>query len=140
MIYTYGDVSVTRVDINAETNFYLGNKKKISYFDKPDIQVKWPGRDGAFKCYLIFHDDQSVELMPEMGWFANPTPKRQFYISNRFNVTKGKVDNAAYIHWMDSLRGKFGAIRMVESSPNDDENHRNLDNQSTVKVLKVNLK
>ena len=120
--YEYNGVVVTRIDKDAESDFYYG---KCDDENKPcsDSYLKavYPGRDAGMGGYLVFKSDKKVELIRSWGALYKEIGKNPNLKEFEFK------ENYQYINWHDSIKNNYGNVIEIDDciAAEKEENKRN---------------
>ncbi len=123
--YKYKNAVVTRIDGDAESNFYYGNFSANDSLPKSYLKVTYPGIDGSLDGYLIF-ENNGVAAVHLTGSFKIIGSGTQIYI-------KDNLDNGKFIRWQDSITHKFDNIVRI-SDYIEFQNSFNAENKSSVSI------
>jgi len=122
--YTYDGTTVTRIDDEDGIYFYHGRFNNGDSLPNSYLKATYKGRDGYMEGYLVFKDDNNVDLIRTGGiWDTINAGKH-------LKLTRFK-DNAASIKWNDEKEGNYNNVFQLSSAP-ESEIRWNKENKSNV--------
>lgn len=100
--YKYKNTTVSRLDKENHIFFYYGKVKDINNLPESYIEATYNGFDGLIWGYLIFKENNKIEIKVLEG---------DFYAKNEnYNIKIIKDDDANYINWNNTENKKYDNI------------------------------
>ena len=123
--YQYKGITITRIDKDAESDFYFGH---IADEEKPPesyLKVTYPGIDGSMDGYLIFQKD-SVSVISLTGYYNYSGAETPLKPNSR-------MDNGKFSRWEEEIEGKYANVCRI-SNDFDEQKKMNEENKSDVVI------
>lgn len=123
--YSYGEVTVTRLNKGNEIYFYYGEYKDVDSL--PNELIKASSFDGYIQGYLIFRETGQVEVVKLLGEIEEVNHDRSKFKLVEFD------HNIDYVNWKNRIDGNFKNIVQFEDLQKF-EIEKNIQNNSEVKI------
>lgn len=125
--YEYKGVYLTRVNDYPKDFFYYGKFDNLENLPKQYIISTFSGFDGLMDAYIIFKEDQTIEIRPVAEEFIAIGKTTDLYLNDR-------IENIDFIRWTDNTKNNLDSILRVRDVI-DLERTINLSGASKVKAV-----